>query len=200
MNNFPDTILSQYSDSPTLCSIIASFNAAVDPQYMLQQFYDEIWNLDTCIGVGLDSWGRKVGIGRTLNVAQGEFFGFTGLTGITVGTQETSGNSFNVGIFYSGSPTTSNYTLADHAYRQLIFAKAAANITNGSIPAQNFILMNILFPNRGNAYVVNNQNMTMAYNFTFLLYKFEVSIIASSGVMPVPAGVAATLTYPGTID
>ena len=197
MNNFDATILSQYSDSPSLCSIISSFNAAVDPQYMLQQFYDQIWNLDTCIGVGLDSWGRKVGIGRTLSVNTGEFFGFTG---VISGVQGTSGDSFNVGIFYSGSNITTNFTLVDHSYRQLIFAKAAANITNGSIPAQNYILMNILFPNRGNAYVTNVQNMQMVYTFTFPLYLYEVAIIATSGVMPVPAGVSATLTYPGTID
>jgi hypothetical protein len=197
MLNFPDTVLSQYSDSPALCSIIASFNAAVDPQYMLQQFYDQIWNLDTCIGVGLDSWGRKVGIGRTLSINTGEFFGFTGVVNSVQGT---SGDSFNVGIFYSGTPTTTNFTLVDHSYRQLILAKAAANITNGSIPAQNYILMNILFPDRGNAYVVNSGNMTMVYHFTFPLYLFEVAIIANSGVMPVPAGVSATLTYPGTIN
>jgi hypothetical protein len=164
---------------------------------MLQQFYDEIWNLDTCIGVGLDSWGRKVGIGRTLHVASGVYLGFTGVVSSVVGT---SGDSYNVGIFYSGQPTTSNFSLADHAYRQLIFAKAAANITNGSIPAQNYILMNILFPNRGNAWVLNYGNMVMVYNFTFPLYKYEVSIIALSGVMPVPAGVAASMIYPGTID
>jgi hypothetical protein len=77
----------------------------------------------------------------------------------------------------------------------LILAKAASNLTNGSIPAFNSILMN-LFPNRGNIYVVDNQNMTMVVVSSFHLLPFEVAIIVTSGVLPVPCGVLMTLTYP----
>lgn len=56
------------------------------------------------------------------------------------------------GPFYDGSITTENFRLGTEAYRRLIYAKAAANICDGSIPAINAILMRI-FPGRGNAYV-----------------------------------------------
>ena len=48
----------------------------------------------------------------------------------------------------------------------VIFAKAAANITDCSIPAINQILLN-LFPSRGNCYVVDgpNQAETQAFGF-----------------------------------
>jgi Protein of unknown function (DUF2612) len=56
------------------------------------------------------------------------------------------------GAFYDGAITTQNFRLGDEAYRRLIYAKAAANICDGSIPAINGILRRI-FHGRGNAYV-----------------------------------------------
>ena len=192
MQNFPDTVLSQYSDSPTLCQIVADINAWIDPSYDLDQFFNLLWNPDTAEGYGLDRIGRVVGIGRVLTVASGVYLGFSGVSGA-------SGDSFNAGIFYSGQPTTGNFSLTDEAYRKLIFAKAAANITNGSIPAINYILMNVLFPNRGNAYVKDNLNMTLTYTFDFALYPFEVSIVTATAVLPTPCGVRPAITYPGLL-
>lgn len=188
MQDFDRTVISQYSNSPVLCQLIANFNAVIDPNYDLERFYDFIWNIDTASGYGLDVWGRIVGIGRVLTVAGGDFLGFTGAGGA-------SGDSFNAGIFYSGQATTSNFTLTDEAYRTLILAKAAANITNGSVQAINAILL-ALFPGRGNCYVQDHQNMTMTYVFTFPLQPFEVTIVSSSGVLPTPTGVLANVVFP----
>ena len=192
MREVDKTVISQYSSSPVLCQLIDNLNAAISPDYDLEQFYDLLWNFNTAVGYGLDAWGRRVGIGRVLTIGSGEFFGFTGPSGH-------SGDSFNAGIFYSGEPITSNFALTDESYRQLILAKAAANITNGSVPAMNQMLLN-LFPDRGNCYVQDNQNMTMEFVFEFPLYPFEVSIIVESGVFPVPTGVLATIVYPGLIQ
>ena len=174
-----------------MCQMIANLNAAIDPDYDLEQFYTLCWSLDTAVGYGLDAWGRRVGIGRVLTIETGEFFGFTGPTGH-------SGDSFDAGIFYSGHPATSNFALTDETYRFLILAKAAANITNGSVPAINQILLS-LFPDRGNCYVQDNQNMTMTYVFEFPLYPFEVAIVVQSGVLPTPTGVLPSISYPGLL-
>lgn len=182
------TVISQYSNSPVLTQLIENFNTCVDPTVDLQQFYDLIWNIDTAQGVGLDIWGRIVGIGRVLTVTSGVYLGMTGAGGA-------SGETFNTGIFYSGQTITSNYRLTDEAYRLLILAKAAANISNGSVQSINAILMN-LFPNRGNCYVTDNGNMSLTYTFQFPLQPFEVAIINTSGVLPKPAGVAAGISYP----
>jgi hypothetical protein len=136
--------------------LITNLNTCIDPAYNLQQFYDECWLLDTAIGYGLDCWGRRVGVNRVITVSAGDYLGFTGVTDSGEGA---SGDSFNSGIFYSGQPTTGNYSLTDDAFRQLILAKAAANITNGSTPAINAILL-MLFPGRGNCFPGDTEILT----------------------------------------
>lgn len=189
MLDFDRTIISQYSNSAVLCQIIANFNACVDPNYDLQQFYDLIFNVDTAVGYGLDVWGRIVGVNRVLTVAEGVYLGMEGPSG-------SSGDSFDNGIFYSGQPTTSNFSLTDDAFRQLILAKAAANITNDSIQAINSILIDVLFPNRGNAYVIDHQNMSMTYNFTFKLLPFEVALVNELASFMTPCGVSFNVVHP----
>ncbi len=152
-------IASQYANSPIVDSLALSWTAALDPTYALQAFFDNIWNIGQGPnGYGLDVWGRIVGLknGRTISVNQGLYFGFNeatpsagGISGFNEGQQQ---GFWGGGQFYNGEPLTINYQLSDEAFLLLIFAKAATNITNGSIPAINQILLN-LFPNRGNCYV-----------------------------------------------
>ena len=68
--------------------------------------------------------------------------------------------------FYTGAIQTENFALPDEYYRLLIFAKAAYNITDGSIPAINAIMMN-LFPRRGNAYVIDGGEVEVGDTFGF---------------------------------
>lgn len=183
--DFAATVISQYANSPTLLQLIANFSDYVDPSYNLESFFDLIWNVDTAVGYGLDVWGRIVGVTRVLQVANTSNFGFQGPSGA-------SGDPFNVSPFYAGAAVTSNFSLTDNAFRTLIFAKALANISDGSIPAINQILLN-LFPGQGNCYVTDNQNMTMQYVFAFQLTPVQLAIVAQSGVLPKPVGVAATI-------
>lgn len=207
------TIISQYANSPILDTLIENLFDYIDPTYNLEQFYDYIWNINTAQGYGLDVWGRIVGVNRVLKVTVGDWFGFAEAT--------PGAETFDYGPFYSGAVLTENYTLSDQAYRRLIFAKAASNITNGSIPAINQILMG-LFPNRGNAYVtegVDNgawfgfaestnsngfdqepfyngssiANMVMTYTFAFTLTPLDLAIVQNSGVLPKSTGVEARI-------
>lgn len=129
------------------------------------------------------------------------------------------------GPFYGGQGLTSNYNLTDDQFRLLILAKAMANITNGSIPAINQILMS-LFPNRGNAFVTEGYqgpsffgfeeatnclpfgqgvfyggeavpSMVMTYTFDFPLSPVEIAIVSQSGVLPRSTGVSATIVING---
>ena len=54
-----------------------------------------------------------------------------------------------------------NYRLSNEGFRVLIMAKALFNIIYACNPAINQLLLN-LFPGRGNAYVVDNRNMSMS--------------------------------------
>ncbi len=69
MDNVLQTVISQYSNSPTMLALIESFNAAVDIGADIDNFYAWIWNIATAQGFGLDIWGRIVGALRTINTA-----------------------------------------------------------------------------------------------------------------------------------
>src|SRR6266550_5302096 len=148
MRDFDKTIISQYSNSAVLTQLLTNLNTYIDPDANLEAFYSLIWNVDTAEKYGLDVWGRIVGINRTLQVAAGSYFGFQ---------EALDRTGFNQSPFYNGQPTTTNFDLSDEAFRRLIFAKAAQNITDSSIPAINQILRN-LFPGRGNCYVTDGPN------------------------------------------
>lgn len=178
------TVLSQYGTSPILTAMIASFNAAVDETANLDNYFDFVFNVATAQGAGLDTWGRIVGVSRVVAIAgSAEYLGF-----------EEAGSwvAFNQGVFYSGTTVTNNVVLLDPDFRTLILAKAASNICDGSIPAINAILL-ALFPNRGACYVVDLGGMQMEYVFNFALTPIELAIVETSGVLPTPVGVSATV-------
>lgn len=193
MENYLDTVISEYSPGPTINQIIESFNGWVDPTADLDLFYDCIWNLDTAIGAGLDIWGRIVGVGRVLNVASGIYFGFAEAA------DPSEISPFNdAGPFFSGGATTGNYALADDAFRLLILAKALANISDGSIPSLNQILMT-LFPGRGNIFVTDGGDMTMTITARFSPTPVETALVTAIGLFAKPAGVVMTIVYhPGS--
>lgn len=182
------TIIRQYSNSPILDGIITAFAAAMDPTELFDELYDLQWNVLTAQGYGLDSWGRIVGVTRTLQLPPGvnQFFGFQ------VAEDPAHFTGFDQAPFYSGQQLTNNATLSDTDFRTLILAKAASNICDGSIPAINAVLL-ALFPNRGACYVADLGGMQMAYTFEFALTPIELAIVEQSGVLPKPVGVLASV-------
>ena len=207
------TVISQYANSPILTTLITDYAQYIDMTANFDAFYDNIWNIDTAIGRGLDIWGRILDVSRILKVPAGSNFGFAEAFGAGIDT-------FGAASFYTGGNLTENFALTDSAYRTLLFAKALFNITDGSIPAINQILLN-LFPNRGNCYVAEgypflglyfgfheaidtqpfNQApfysgsaqpiMTLTYVFQFALSAVEFAIVSQSGAIPKPTGVKA---------
>lgn len=147
MNNVQETILAQYANSPALRGIIERFNKAADPNALIETFYNNVWNIETATGWGLDVWGRIVGVGRVQKVPSSYFLGFKEA-------DDGSGTArpFEDGILYAGTSDTSNYALSDDAFRKLIYARAAANISRGSIADMNAILMT-LFGDKGHIYI-----------------------------------------------
>lgn len=192
MDNFRQTIISQWANSPTLTQLISDFNDWIDPSTDIDNFYDMMWNIDTAQGYGLDVWGRIVGVGRVLQISASNFQGFHGPLG-------NSGDPFNQSPFFlTGSATTTNFALLDDPFRALILAKALFNICDGSIGAINQILINIFGPNSllpvvGNSYCTDGLNMTMTYTFGSVLSPVQAAIVFQSGVLPRPAGVFATV-------
>jgi len=183
---YRQTIISQYANSDILTYLIWSFYMSEDQTPNMDAFFDSIWNVDTATGVGLDIWGRIVGVSRTLQVSgDRDYFGFNEATDL-------SAKPYNVAPFYVGDKLSTNFDLPDDAYRTLILAKAFANVSDGSIPSINKILRS-LFPGRGNCYCTDGQDMTMTYTFEFILQPVELAILSQTGVLPKPSGVSATI-------
>lgn len=189
MENVEQTILSQYANSPTLCALIQNMNQYIDPSADLDSFYDLVWNVDTAQGFGLDIWGRIVNVSRNLAIPGNvTYLGFN--EAFTEATASTGPQPWGQAPFYAGVQSTQTYTLADGAYRTLIYAKALTNISDCTAPSINQLLQN-LFSGRGRCYVTDTGNMEMRFVFEFPLLPFEIAIMTQSGAIPKPAGVYA---------
>lgn len=107
MRDYLKTVLSQYACSARITTILEGWNQAIDPQALIDEWYNSVWNIRTATGWGLDVWGRIIGQPRTLTVpAYGIRYGIQG---------------------------TEVVTLGDDDYRKLLYAGAAANIWDGTI-------------------------------------------------------------------
>jgi hypothetical protein len=189
--NIIDTVASQYANSPRMMQLIWNNEAYFEPNFLFDNFYDWEWNVETAIGYGLDVLGRIVGVNRVIQISSVSYFGFTGTDGA-------SGLPWNQAVFYAGEPATSNYALSDAAFRAVVEAKAMANVCDGSIAGINAI-MRFLFgasgplPVLGNCYCQSTGPMTMEFVFGSALTAVQESIVYQTGVLPVPAGVNATV-------
>ncbi|WP_312766080.1 DUF2612 domain-containing protein [Enterobacter soli] len=183
--SWEDTILTQYSASTKLLSIIDTFNQAISLDDFTDEFITKVWDLTTNETFGLDIWGKIVGIGRYITAPiDSDSFGFS---------EADNGASdyplpFNDSPFYAGVQETTSVRLADDAYRTLILCKAFSNISIATIPEINKFL-SMLFVGRGRAYCVNYRDMTIGITFEFSLAPFEESILTNYDVVPVPSGV-----------
>lgn len=179
-------LLSQYANSPALLAFMEYMNQWIDPAADLDLFYNNIWNIQTAVGVGLDIWGRIVGAPRTLQLSNTQnYFGFK--------EGSPSFYPFNNEPFYAGKVQGQLYTLSDASYRVYILTKAFANICSYSIPSMN-ALLNFMFAGRGSCYVQETSTpLTMQYVFNFPLTTWEESIILQPGLLPRPAGVGVTV-------
>lgn len=188
--NWQESVLTQYSSSSNLLSVIDTFNQAVSIDEFSDDFVTQVWDLMTNGTYGLDVWGKIVGIGRYINAPiDSDSFGFS---------EADAGASdypltFNDAPFYAGVQETTSVRLSDDAYRTLIMCKAFSNISIATIPEINRFLK-ILFANRGRAYCVNYRDMTIGITFEFALAPYEVSILTNYDVVPVPSGVQLNIS------
>lgn len=179
------SIISQYANSPRIAAILSALEDAAIPDW--DAFFADMWDLTTATGYGLDVWGRIVGVSRVLQIPEpGDYFGFDEGDGY---------ETFGHGPFYAGGASTNSFSLSDDAYRALIFAKAALNITNASASSINAIMM-ALFSTYGNCYVRDDGGMAMTYVFGDTLSSVDFAIVTQSGVLPRPAGVQTAVEQP----
>jgi hypothetical protein len=188
---WPQTILSQYANSPRILALIESFSDAINADGLSDIFLNSILSVDTATGYGLDVWGRIVNVRRTLYVpggASGKLLGW-GEPGPAkfYGWRQAPWNTLN--------RLTPNYTLQDDDYRRLILVKAFSNISDRSIPSMNAGLMQ-MFAGQGNVHVSDLGNMTAAYVFDFHPTALDLAILQQSGAFASPSGVLMSIVTP----
>ena len=66
MKNIEQTIQDQFSNSPTLVTLIQNMNENIDPTADIDAFFNLIFNVNTALGMGLDIWGRIVNVSRSI--------------------------------------------------------------------------------------------------------------------------------------
>jgi len=195
MQNWNQTILSQYGASSTTNAIFESLNEAIDPSNDITSFYNNVWNIKSAVGSGLDIWGQILGVQRNLNISASTYLGFEEAVSGTSGSQP-----FGQAPFWSGSAATSNYPMSDNQFRQVLLVKAAANISNLSVASINALLRAQFGVNNGTdpygvAYVNDTLNKQFTYYLKFTPSPNQIAIITSSGVFPRPAGIQANLSH-----
>lgn len=196
--DFEATIISQYANSPTILQLASNMNEYVDQSANFANFFNYVWNVDTAQGFGLDIWGVIVGVSRLLQIPNTtDYVGFyqpsesqPAQDWQPMGSDQPPQPAVG-GQMYTGYNATDSYLLPDNAYRQLILAKAFANIAATTAPALNQILQNLYGP--GAAFVLNDGPMAISYNLTFTPTAIQLAILEQSGVIPTPPGVAVTI-------
>ncbi|MDO9914382.1 DUF2612 domain-containing protein [Glaesserella parasuis] len=173
------TIISQYANSPIITSLLKNINENLDPRADIEGFYNLIWNLDTARGIGLDIWGKIVGINRNIQVDEKNQF-----VGSTLATEDLK--DFAIGT---------RHLMNDEMYRTMIFLKAMSNTICATAPHINK-LVSSLFEKRGRAYFIKNGTMMARYVFDFNLTPVEKAVIISTDLLPRPTGVLVDFYEP----
>ena len=170
------TIQSQYGTSPHIMGLAEKFAKEIDPNPDIEDFYKLIFDPRTARGIGLDIWGIIVGVDRLVEVSSEDFFGFYGqnLTPFD-----------NSPFFYEGA--TNIYKLADEAFRELIFLKAWANISDATMPNIKYVL-NQLIPN--GAIAIEAEHMKLRVIFlSYEVQPYTMAIFKKYGLLNLGAGV-----------
>lgn len=144
-------VQSQYGNSPTIKALLQAAAERIAPDADMQLFYDNVFNIMTAKGVGLDIWGRILGITRDITL--NETIPITPLFGF----KNSDCQPFNQGVFYIKDNVESGNrilaTIDDDNYRNLLLFKAMANICTADIGTLN-TLTNMVY-NDNNVIVTN---------------------------------------------
>lgn len=135
------TIQSQYAASPHIMALVQSFWDCINPDADIESIYNNMVNVDTAVGFGLDVWGRIVAIGREYasKDVTSPYWGYATPPGVI----NSRMRNFNNAPFYK--QITGKVRLSDQAYRTYIFLKAMINIGDSSLASLNRMI-HTLFP------------------------------------------------------
>lgn len=187
MSAYTDRIPPENAKKPKFVALVddttGNFAGIQDLETNLIQYFD----LDTAVGVQLDTIGEWVGIGREVSVPiAGVYFSF-----------DISGIGFDQGVWKGPfDPDTGITSLPDDIYRVLIRAKIGANRWDGSMAGWKAIVDQV-FPPETRIAVQDNGDMTITVIIAGTLPSALQIALIENGYLPLKPeaiGVRYTMT------
>lgn len=174
-------ITSLYRDQPRFMGLCEALTAPLVEAQALLEDVRTAYDLDTAVGVQLDTVGQWVGRSRDLA---------TPLTGVYFSWDE-SGVGWAEGAWKGlYDPETGMTSLGDEFYRMLLRAKIAANAWDGTIPGA-YQVWETLFGDSGLMILLQDcQDMSMVVGVAGAIPDAVFRALLSGGYLPLkPAGV-----------
>lgn len=153
--NYLDLLILQYRDLPKASATIEALTSKFEELYNVVLEFDNAFDIDTAVGVQLDTLGKIIGLPRVLPIlVERVYFGFAGtLNADTFGKAPLKRLSDN-----DLTPTELN----DSDYRFFLKAKIAKNVVTAKMIDDNFSIQDaVSFVFGTAAYINDNQDMTM---------------------------------------
>lgn len=184
---YTNLITSEHSDKPKFMAMVAQ---TCQPFADMTEEYndvDELYDIDTAVGVQLDTIGQWIGLGRMLQVPlTGVYFSF-----------DTSGLGFDQGVWLGpfDSPTQL-VQMGDETYRTVLKAKVLANRFDGTIPTYESILNAAYGSASTTLHVINKTGTTYdIYVVGANLPPIYLQLLKADTLQLVPAGVTLNGVY-----
>jgi Protein of unknown function (DUF2612). len=152
-------IQSQYSASKRILSVSEQFQKHLCPEADIKLFYDKMFNIRTAEGIGLDVWGRILGINRTIVDPD---------TRISIVLDD---DYFRLLLFYKALANISKST----AYSQNVLLNTLVNTGVGGF--------------NGASYVLEVDTMVIRWTFEYFLDDTQKAIFKIAGTLARGAGV-----------
>lgn len=180
--NVLNALIWQYGEAPNLLAILNAKDAWYEANFtqFWQDYIANIFDLRTANAFGLSVWSIILGQSiLTPFAAIGDVWGF-----------DSNNENFDNGSF--GSEEGGNATYSLEIARLLLRIRYFQLAGTCAIPDINRMLA-YLFEPYGQAYLIDNHDMTQTYMFEFVLPTEMEYMLNNTNVLPRPAGVKSTI-------
>lgn len=161
-------ILTQYSASPTITKLLSDFRDEIDTQADMATFYQNMFDIETANGIGLDIWGKIIGISRTIQLPDS--------------TVTLDDEHYRKLLMYKALANITDSSLATlNKLLPLLFEGASFSVRNVIIEAQN-----------GDEYY-NSYPMHVRYTIDEDLSELDTALFSAGGTLSLAAGVGWSL-------
>jgi len=179
--DYTTLITSEHAQQPKFKAAVAALTQGCNDNItLLQSMATVVTDVDTAVGVQLDTIGIWVGISRRLTVPiAGVFFSF-----------DTADLGFDQGAWLGPYESTSGLTiLDDETYRAVLKARIGANYWNGAMDSVNVIGQTALAQQDILCFVLDNMDMTITIYIIGAPSAALLEMIKRGVIPPKPAGV-----------